>query len=219
MESTTVTPQPGQTVVMTDHDEHGHHRGHHDHSDWDRTILREQAAGFREAASARNEQTRDTLDTRHDLSQISERGFSASALASCHLSEKVAQASKEAAVASKDQLVTAYQIEGRSQVQAEKLAAAAVLQAEKLAAASVLQAEKLASAAALQAQQIASTAAAQLAECCCELREKITADGNSTRAVLESNERERLRDRAARAEATLSAYFTRAVPPVVPQAT
>lgn len=65
-------------------------------------------------------------------------------------------------------------------VDAAKNAAAITLQAEKLGSAAVLQAEKLAAAAALAA-----------AACCCEIKEKIGADGQATRDLINSIDRDR----------------------------
>ncbi len=50
MESTVISPNPswsGQTVVSTDHDRR------FDYDEWDQAILREQAAGFRDAVQSR----------------------------------------------------------------------------------------------------------------------------------------------------------------------
>lgn len=117
----------------------------------------------------------------------------------------VAAGAKDAAVGFKDGLVTAYQVEGRQAVAAEKHAGDASVQAEKLAAAGILQAEKLASAAALAAQ-----------ECCCELKELIRADGEKTRDLISANTLQDQRDRAAKAEQAYMALFTSKVPPVTP---
>jgi len=51
-----------------------------------------------------------------------------------------------------------------------------------------------------------------------DLREAIRCEGDKTRALIEANEKERLRERAARAENAIQSYFTRNVPPIVPTA-
>ncbi len=80
----------------------------------------------------------------------------------------------------------------------------------------LLDSQKNAAASALLANQLAATAAAQLAECCCELREKIGADGQKTRDLINSITEQNLRDRAQRAETAIAAYFTGKVPPNSP---
>lgn len=50
----------------------------------------------------------------------------------------------------------------------------------------------------------------------CEMKEMIRMDGQSTRDLLKSQETDRLRERAVRAEAQLAAYFARGVSPVAP---
>lgn len=121
------------------------------------------------------------------------------------VAKDVASAAKDAAVGFKDGLVTAYQVEGRGLVEAAKNAAAVEVQAEKLAAASILDATKNAAA-----------AAAQLAACCCEIKEKIGSDGDETRALLNGIALQDQRDRAAKAESMLAAYYARNAPPVTP---
>ena len=56
----------------------------------------------------------------------------------------------------------------------------------------------------------------EMAECCCEIKELVRADGDRTRALINTLEQDRLRDRAAKAEGQLAAYFARGVAPVVP---
>lgn len=61
---------------------------------------------------------------------------------------------------------------------------AASVQAEKIAAANQLTTEKIGAAAALLAVQNQAAALAQAAECCCELKELIRADGEKTRDLV-----------------------------------
>lgn len=76
--------------------------------------------------------------------------------------------------------------------------------------------EKLACKQELLSEKLAAAAAAQLAECCCELKEKMSAEAGETRELINRIETDRLRDKANVAEAKLAAYFARGVPPVVP---
>jgi hypothetical protein len=148
-------------------------------------------------------------------------GFSASALAACKTQDEVAavyaslqkQASDgfTAVVAyAKDAQATAYQVEGRAALEAAKNAAALGLQATTNAnALSVeatknfyaltVEAQKNAAAAELRAQTIAAAAAAQAAECCCELKELITREANTTRDLINANTVQDLRDRLSAA--------------------
>jgi len=80
----------------------------------------------------------------------------------------------------------------------------------------LLDSQKNAAAAILFATQVAASAAAQAAECCCELKEKITAEAVATRDLINSVNAQGLRDRAIRSENALSAYFAGKVPPTAP---
>jgi hypothetical protein len=68
----------------------------------------------------------------------------------------------------------------------------------------------------LQAQIIAAAAAAKAAECCCELKTAISADGQKTRDLLNSITEQNLRDRATRSELALAAYFSSKSAPSTP---
>jgi len=81
---------------------------------------------------------------------------------------------------------------------------------------SELRADRHAAAQALLSEKLAAQAAAKAAECCCEIKEKIAADGQKTRDLINSITEQNLRDRAAKAEAGLAAYFAAKVPPTVP---
>lgn len=150
-----------------------------------------------------------------DLTAVSTAGFTAAALAACKTSDEVAavyvalqkqisDAATSTVVGFKDAQATAYQIEGRTALDAAKNAAALGLQATTNANllsveatknfyALTVDATKNASAAQLEAQKNASAIAAQLADCCCELKSLITSDGNSTRALINTNTIEQLR--------------------------
>jgi hypothetical protein len=85
MDSTVLQPSAGQTVVATsDHRRHGHddHGRRHDHDgdSWERAILREQAAGFRQAAAAHTDTIGGIKDAR-----------AANALATAHVGEEMCE--------------------------------------------------------------------------------------------------------------------------------
>jgi hypothetical protein len=142
-------------------------------------------------------------------------GFTAVALASAHTDEEVAEGfgglkrqvaetNTNTVVGFKEQLATAYQIEGRAMVEASKNAAAAQLEAAKNFAATQVEASKNAAATALafcentdkimsQAAANAAAISAQLAECCCQLKELIREDGDKTRSLINDLEVQRLR--------------------------
>src|SRR5678815_152044 len=125
-------------------------------------------------------------------------GFTAAALAACKTADEVAavyaslqkqvsDAATATVVGFKDAQATAYQIEGRTQLDAAKNAAALGLQATTNAnALSVeatknayqlsLEAVKNAAAAQLEAQKNAASISKELAECCCELRTQAAAN-------------------------------------------
>ena len=173
-----LTPGPGQSIVDTNG---GHHRGH---DDWIKATLREVAADFRVQSKA-------TTD-----------GFTAAALAAAHVVEEDREDFG-------DVKTRQAEIEGRGLLEAAKNAAAGILEAAKNTAslgvqaadignrASVertnffnlvqVEAVKNAAAAQLEAQKNASAIAAQVAACCCELKEKIGADGDATRALINAN--------------------------------
>jgi hypothetical protein len=218
-----ITPQPAGTVITTGR---RHHQEHHQES-IDQIILREQLAGFRTADTyARNA----ALAAAH-TDEESQENFATQ-------QKQISDAATSTVVGFKDAQATAYQIEGRAALDAEKNANALAVQAtsnfnlsqvqatsnfnmltvqaEKLAAAALLDSTKNAAAATLLATQLAATAAAQLAECCCELREKITKDGDETRELINASEKERMREKIARLETAYAAAFTAKVPPVTP---
>jgi len=150
-----------------------------------------------------------------DITSVVGTGFTAAALAACKTSDEVAavyaslqkqisDAATATVVGFKDAQATAYQIEGRTALDAAKNVATLGLQATTNAnALSVeatknfyalsVEATKNASAAQLEAQKNASAASAQLAECCCELKSLITAESTATRALINTNTIEGLR--------------------------
>lgn len=76
--------------------------------------------------------------------------------------------------------------------------------------------EKLYASQALLSERLAAQAASKAAECCCEIKELVRADGDRTRALINDLEHDRLRDKAEKAESALAAYFSAKVSPVVP---
>jgi hypothetical protein len=262
--SEVLTPTPGQTIVRT-------HDAHHDNEyrhilD---AILREQAAGFRTAATDHTDTIADIKDSRHDGIEAANRAAAAASLASCKtddaicaatsalttaithgtektgddyalLQKQVSDSATSTLVGFKDLTALSYQIQGASLLEAAKNAAAITVQATANANATSVQATanfnaltvqatantsailldstKNAAASTLLATQLAATAAAQLAECCCELRAGQIAQADRILAKLNEDTIERLRDRAAKSDAALAAFFAAKVPPVTPVA-
>jgi hypothetical protein len=71
-------------------------------------------------------------------------------------------------------------------VQAQKIGGELTTQVTLLAKDSIIDSAKNASAAMLLAVQNQAASMAALAECCCEIKEKITSDGDSTRTLINS---------------------------------
>jgi hypothetical protein len=101
-------------------------------------------------------------------------------------------------------------------VQAQNFFNLASVQATDYANSADVSRQKFAYEGQLQAQIIAAAAAAKAAECCCELKTAILADGQKTRDLLNSITEQNLRDRAQRSEAALAAYFAAKVAPTSP---
>lgn len=173
-----------QNVVMPDHRRHG----------WSE----QNALGFAAAAlaaSKTNEEVFETsADIRKDLCDDTQS-----------VRKDIGDSRTDTVVGFKEQLATAYQIEGRAQVEAAKNAAAAALQlcekthqlsdqATGFFGQSQVEAVKNAAAAALTAATNKAELSAQIAECCCELKQLITAEGVSTRALINQNTVDNLRD-------------------------
>jgi hypothetical protein len=168
-----------------------------------------------------------TKESRFDVMQGLTAGFTAQALASCHSDEEnkqdffnmqkqISDSVTSTFVGFKDLTALSYQVEGRSLLEAAKNASALAVQADKNWAATNLQAQVNSAASTLLATQIAAQAAKEAAECCCELKEKIGAEGQKTRDLINSINEQNLRDRASKAEASLAAYFAAKVCPVLP---
>jgi len=87
VESTVIQPSAGQAILTPGE---GHHHCEHDNrcdNHLVEAILCEQAAGFRDAAAARELLTRDVRDARTELSTTVNTGFTAAALASCKIDD------------------------------------------------------------------------------------------------------------------------------------
>jgi hypothetical protein len=199
---------PGSSAVISEHRGHGDHDRHSRHPDnWDLST-----------------------EMQRDLNQMTsqaERNAIAAAVASCKTDDKVSDSelntqkaidyhfektqkqlsdsSTATVVGFKDAQAVAYQIQGQSLLEASKNAAALSVQATLNQYNILLDSQKNAAAAALAAQA-----------CCCELKEKIGEEGQKTRDLINAQTVQDLRDRAARSETALVAYFSRNLVPTVP---
>ena len=191
IDSTVLQPAPGQTVVSTE-------TGHRNHSDYPAIHVWETSRDFASVQASLSDATYRT-----DLS-------------SAVIQKQISDAATATVVGFKDQLATAYQVEGRALLEAAKNANAASVQAVMFANAASVEAAKYANAQALEAQKIAAAAAMAAAECCCELKSLIVSDGNTTRALLNAQNEQNLRDQISRLQIQNSAFFTRNVAPVTP---
>jgi hypothetical protein len=192
MESEVLTPAPGQTVVRTESGHHGHHEREWDRMRWE--LSRDFASGVAATVHAGEEEQEDAKDT--------QLAIAASATATL--------------VGFKDLTALTYQVEGRALLEAAKNAAQLGLQATTNFNAIQVEQVKNAAASVLLATQNASAVAAQIAECCCETKALITADGNATRALINSNSLSDAQARIVKLEIEKAAFFTRNVAPVVP---
>lgn len=113
----------------------------------------------------------------------------------CHLGESIAQGAKETALGFKDQIIEANKNVQILSVQAERIGNALSVQGTMYANQLGLQAQTYAAASELRAQQIANAAAQQVAALRCDVLEKISTDGQLTRAKLDASAVEALRDR------------------------
>jgi len=132
------------------------------------------------------------------------------------LQKQVSDSATSTVVGFKDAQALAYQVEGRALLEAAKNFNALGVQADKLWYQTNLQAQTNASAAVLLATQNQAAILAAQAECCCELKEKITAEAVETRALINTIESNRIRDELAACKAQNAAYFARGNPPVTP---
>jgi hypothetical protein len=150
-----------------------------------------------------------------DVTGALSTGFTAAALAACKTADEVAavyaalqkqvsDAATSTVVGFKDAQATAYQIEGRTALDAAKNVATLGLQATTNANllsveatknfyAITVEATKNAAAAALTAATDRAAILAAQAECCCELKALITAESSQTRALINTNTIEGLR--------------------------
>jgi hypothetical protein len=193
----------GASAVVTDSD----HDGSKHPDRWD---LASQAE--RNLARVIDEQCDDTAE----IVAAVGTGFTASALAFSAAQKQVSDSATANVASFKDAAATAYQLSGQALLDSAKNAAAIQVQATANFNALTVAATQNTYQLQLQAQTNAAAAAAQLAECCCELKEKIGSDGQKTRDLINSITEQNLRDRAAKAEANLAAYFAAKVAPVTP---
>lgn len=227
-DATVIQPAPGQAILTTDGhgNHHDHYRHHGGHDDWERAILREQAAGFRAAAA-------DRVGLGNEVQTVG----SAAALAACHTQGLISDVSKDVALAAcktndgvqhgffasqkqvsdaatstvvgfKDAQATAYQIEGRALLEAAKNANALAVQATSNFNLLQLEAVKNAAAAQLEAQKNAAAQLALTEKCCCEaaaqaaanlaaITATVVAEGRATRDMITANEIANLRAQLA----------------------
>lgn len=107
---------------------------------------------------------------------------------------------------------TAFENEMRNLLQFKDQA----LLSEKLYAGHNLLSEKLAAHQQLLSEKLAAQAAKEAAECCCEIKQLIGADGQKTRDLINAQEVDRLREKNLRVENQLAAYYARNAAPVFP---
>jgi hypothetical protein len=232
---------PGSSAVVTErHDRHDHHEGSRHPDRWDLSAQAERIAVAEADRSERfnTERVNQAERFKSALTDQASTYGTAAALAAAHTDEEnvenfmgaqkqVSDAATATVVGFKDGQAIAYQVEGRALLEAAKNAAALSVQAQKdfdalnvqsnlMQYNVLLDSAKNASASTLLMTQIAAASAAAAAECCCELKEKIGSDGQKTRDLINSNTQQDLRDRAARSESALAAYFAAKVAPVVP---
>lgn len=201
MDTQVLTPAPGQTIVATEtHRNHGHHG-----NDLSGQIARDFIATTQQIRAEFNA-TDAQLGT----------GFAAGALASCKTDDAIANGTLLAAQAEGRSLLEAAKNAAALAVQADRNSAALGVQADKNWYALTVEAVKNASAAQLEAQKNAAAVAAQIAECCCETKALITADGNATRALINAGVVDGLRAQLSAAQSTSAALFARNIAPVVP---
>jgi hypothetical protein len=193
-ESTVVSPQAGQAVILTENDRHRQMHGDH------------------YPAIHAWELSRDFASVRKDVCELGD----ATALGFSVTQKQVSDAATATVVGFKDSLAIAYQVEGRALLEAAKNANAVAVQNTNNFNLIQIEQVKNAAAAELSARTIAAAAAAQAAECCCELKALIVSDGNSTRALINAQTEQNLRDKIARLEMQNAALFTRNTAPITP---
>jgi hypothetical protein len=119
---------------------------------------------------------------------------------------KIDCANKDVLLGFKDVVALNYQIEGRSVLESAKNFNAVSVQADKNFAQLQLQAQMNTSEARLAAQIAAAEARAAAQACCCDLKELIRSEAGTTRALINDQNTDRLRDRATRAESRLDSF-------------
>jgi hypothetical protein len=196
----------GSTAVVTDHKEHSKHPDR-----WDLSV------------QAEKNHSADTVQGTLTQQEVSS-GFAAALVDSAKNAAALSVQSQSETNQLSDQAtnnanLASVQATGNfnlSSVAMQNYANLASVQATMFADAATVDRQKYAYEGQLQAQTIAAAAAAKAAECCCELKTAIIADGQKTRDLLNSITEQNLRDRAQRSENALAAYFAAKVPPVSP---
>lgn len=219
VDTTVLQPAPGQAVVATHdrHDRHDRHERHERHNhDLEQVIAKGVLDNAKSIGDAKYDVTaaveRSGIATREQTSDIRRELSHEIGTVKTRVDDQFARTQKdvsdlgyETLKGFKEGQVQALEIEGRGLLEAERNRNLLAVQADK----NTYQLQ-------LQATTNAAAAAAQLAECCCELKEKITAEAVETRALINTIESNRLRDELAACKAANTAYFTRGIPPVVP---
>jgi hypothetical protein len=134
----------------------------------------------------------------------------------CDVKAEVLRSETATVAGFKDGQATAYQIEGRQALAIETARNLLNVQADKNYYQLSLEAVKNASAAELTARSLAAAAQKAADDCCCELKQLITAEAVATRGLIESNEKQALQAEITRLQIANSAFFTRNVPPTAP---
>lgn len=176
---------------------------------WIQADLREGNLNFRttETNASNNAQgaIRDVQLAKSQLAELSNRGFTAGALADCHTQQAVHH---EGATSRLEQ--------AHAELRAANIAAANAA----VAASAACRTDQLVQTTAFQTQRDLATGfcdlKAKLAECCCEIKALVTAEGVQTRTFIGSLNVEDLRRRLAQCESATAAYFAGKVPPVIP---
>lgn len=183
------------------------------------------AAAQRSICDSTSELKSTVLGSARDVKDAVVSGSASALAAICGVSHDVAASREQTVVGFKDAQALAYQIEGRSALNGERIGNAAAVQAtnnfnlttvqvertrselsaqaDRYAADARYLAQTHASAAELRAQQIAAEAAKQLADCCCDLKELTRAEHVQTRALIDSVEKDRLRAELSDAKSAL----------------
>jgi hypothetical protein len=149
-----------------------------------------------------NERTRDVLSGQRFESKYLSDAINANGIAIEKIAAASELATEKTAAASQlaiEKTAAAMQLAiektaAAQQLSTEKVAAAQQLTSEKIGAAQILATEKTSAAGVLLATQNQAAALAQAAECCCEMKELVSAEANRTRDLINAGVTQNLRD-------------------------